>query len=188
MRDIVRVDGSPGTVAALLRCGRSPRTVACLLHLSHRSAPYCRRPAASMSCTYLMPVIHCVWPVTYAFNALHAPRAWRGHDEPDVRRLGNTRAHPRATGHVAAPEPSRTRRQVWSHRTRGDTGALPDGGPSASVTWRRLSLLAQGVGLESPLLSGDGLGASVHVATPEPFPGGWRARCLGARGDIGAPS
>jgi hypothetical protein len=31
----------------------------------------------------------------------------------------------RATGHVVMPEPSRTGRQVWSHGTRGDTGALP---------------------------------------------------------------
>jgi hypothetical protein len=30
----------------------------------------------------------------------------------------------RATEHVAAPEPSRTRRRVWSHKTHGDTGAL----------------------------------------------------------------
>jgi hypothetical protein len=101
----------------------------------------------------------------------------------------------RATGHVAAPEPSRTRRRVWSHMTRGDIGAIPGGGPGASVTWRRQSLPAQG-GLEprgmwllrSPLLPGDGLGASGHVATPEPFPGGWRARRLTACGDTGALS
>jgi hypothetical protein len=31
--------------------------------------------------------------VLYAFNALPNPRAWRGHDEPDVRRLGKARAH-----------------------------------------------------------------------------------------------
>jgi hypothetical protein len=41
----------------------------------------------------------------------------------------------RATGHVAALEPSRTRWQVCSHWTRGGTGALPGGGPGASVTW-----------------------------------------------------
>jgi hypothetical protein len=81
-----------------------------------------------------MPVIRCVWPITYAFNALIAPRAWRGHDEPDVWRLGNPRARPRATGHVMAPEPYCIRRRVWSYRTRGDTGALPGGGPDASVT------------------------------------------------------
>jgi hypothetical protein len=39
----------------------------------------------------------------------------------------------RATGHMAAPEPSCTRRRDWSHRTCGDTGALPDSGPGASV-------------------------------------------------------
>jgi hypothetical protein len=42
---------------------------------------------------------------------------------------------PRAIGHMAALEPSRTRRRVWSYRTRGDTGALPGGGPGASLTW-----------------------------------------------------
>jgi hypothetical protein len=41
----------------------------------------------------------------------------------------------RATGHMAAPEPSCTRWCVWSIRTRGDTGALPGGGPGALVTW-----------------------------------------------------
>jgi hypothetical protein len=53
-----------------------------------------------------------------------------------------------ATGHVVAPEPSRTRRRVWSHRTHGDIRALPGGGPDALVTWRRLSLPTQGAGLE----------------------------------------
>jgi hypothetical protein len=103
---------------------------------------------------------------------------------------------PRATGQVVAPEPSRTRRRVWSRRTRAGTGALPSGGPGASVTWRRQSLPAQGAGLKprgawrlrSLLLPGDGLGASGHVATPEPSPGEWRAWYLGARGDTRALS
>jgi hypothetical protein len=56
---------------------------------------------------------------------------------------------PRATGHVAAPEPSRTRRRVCSHRTRGNIRALRGGGPGASVTWRCQSLTVQGVGLKS---------------------------------------
>jgi hypothetical protein len=55
---------------------------------------------------------------------------------------------PRATGHVTALEPSRTRRWVWSHRTCAGTGALPGGGPGASVTWIRQNLPAQGAGLE----------------------------------------
>jgi hypothetical protein len=110
MHNIVRVNGPPGTVAALLRCGvRSPRTVACPLRMSGRFVSYCRRLAASMSCMYLMSVIRCVWPVTYIFNALPAPRSWRGHDEPGVRRLGNARAHPRAESH-------------WA---RGGSGAFP---------------------------------------------------------------
>jgi hypothetical protein len=93
MRDIVWVDGSPGTVAALLHCGvSSPRIVACPLRLSSRSVPYYRRPTASIFCTYLMSVIRCVWRIIYTFNALSAPRDWRGQDEPDVRRLGNARA------------------------------------------------------------------------------------------------
>jgi hypothetical protein len=54
----------------------------------------------------------------------------------------------RATGHVVALEPSYTRRLVWSHMTHGGTGALPGGGPGASVTWRRQSLPTQGAGLE----------------------------------------
>jgi hypothetical protein len=37
--------------------------------------------------------------------------------------------------HVAAPEPSHTGRWVWSHRTRGDTRALPGGGPGALDMW-----------------------------------------------------
>jgi hypothetical protein len=97
---------------------------------------------------------------------------------------------------VAALKPSHTRKRVWSYRTRGDTGVLPGGGPSASVTWRCQSLPTQGVGVElrdtwrlwSPLLPGDGFGASGHMATPEPFPSGWRARCLGARDDTRALS
>jgi hypothetical protein len=51
---------------------------------------------------------------------------------------------PRATGHVTALEPSRTRRWVWSHRTCAGTGALPGGGPGASVTWIRQNLPTQG--------------------------------------------
>jgi hypothetical protein len=76
MCDIVRVDGSPGTVAVSLHHGvRSPRTVACPLHMSSGSVSYYHCSAVSMSCTHLMPTIHHVWPVTYTFNALSAPRA-----------------------------------------------------------------------------------------------------------------
>jgi hypothetical protein len=35
---------------------------------------------------------------------------------------------------------------------------------------------------------GDKLGALRHVTTPEPFPDGWRAQCLGSHGDTGALS
>jgi hypothetical protein len=109
MSDIVRVDGLPGTVTVLLRHGfRSPRTVACPLRMFGRSASYCHSPTASISCTQLMPTIRCIWPITYAFNALPAPRAWRGHDEPDVRHLENAWARPGAESH-------------WAH---GGSGAL----------------------------------------------------------------
>jgi hypothetical protein len=101
---------SLGTVAALLHRGiSSPHTIACPLHTSGRSAPFYHRPAAPMSCTHLMPVIHCIWHVTYAFNAPSALRAWRGPDGPDVRCLGNKRVRPGAKSH-------------WA---RGSSGALP---------------------------------------------------------------
>jgi hypothetical protein len=45
-----------------------------------------------MSYMHLMPVIRYVWSVTYVFNVMHAPRAWQGHNESDVKRLGNARA------------------------------------------------------------------------------------------------
>jgi hypothetical protein len=218
MCDIVWVDGSSGTVAAWLRRGvRSPRTIACPLHMSSRSAPYYHRPAASMSCTHLIPTIHCVWPITYAFNALPTPRAWRGHDEADVRHLGNARARPgpRPTRHIAAPEPSRTRKRVWSHRTCVYTGALPDGGPGASghavtpepsrdgwhalchetrgdtrtLPWRVARFVPWGTWRRrSPLLSGGALCVMGHVATPEPSPARWCTLCHGARGDTEALS
>jgi hypothetical protein len=100
MRDIVSVDGLSGIVAALLHRGiRSPRIVACPLCMFDRSASYCRRPVAYMSSTHLMSFIRYVWSVTYAFNVLLAPRAWRDHDGPDVRRLENTRVRPGAESH-----------------------------------------------------------------------------------------
>jgi hypothetical protein len=145
MHDIIQVDGSPCTVETLLHHGvKSPRTVACPLRMSGRSVPFCHRPAVPMSCMHVMPTIRCVWPITYTFNALSASRAWRGHDGSDVKRLGDAQVcpGPRATGHVVTPEPSRTRRRVWSHMTRVGTGVLPGGGPGASATWRRQSLPA----------------------------------------------
>jgi hypothetical protein len=109
MRDIVRVDGSAGTIAALLRRGvRSPRIVACPLRMSDRSTPYCRHPTASMSCMHLMPAIHRVWPRS------------RGEARAFLRRgraLG-------ASGHVATPEPFPYEWRAWCLRARGNTGAL----------------------------------------------------------------
>jgi hypothetical protein len=150
MRNIVRVDGSPGTVAALLCHGvRSPHTVSCPLSMSGRSTLYCRRPAAPMSYMYLMPDIHCVWPITYAFNVLPAPRAWQGHDGPDVRHLGNTRV----------------RLGAKSHWARGGSGALlhQEAGLEPHDTWR----------YQSPARRWSWcLG---HVVTPEPSCAGGRA-------------
>jgi hypothetical protein len=77
MLGMVRVDGSPDTVAASLHHDiMSPCTVACLLCVTSRSVLYCHRPAVSMSYTHLILAIRCVWPVLYAFNVLPAPRAW----------------------------------------------------------------------------------------------------------------
>jgi hypothetical protein len=57
-----RVDGLPGTVAALLHSVvESPCTVACPLCVTSRPAPYCRHLAASMSCTHLMLPIYHIW-------------------------------------------------------------------------------------------------------------------------------
>jgi hypothetical protein len=85
---------------------------------------------------------------------------------------------PGATGHVATPEPSRIGRRTWSHRTRRDTRAPPCrvAGPVPRGTWRH----------QSPPTPGEGSRAAGHVATPEPFPVGWRARCHGARGNARA--
>jgi hypothetical protein len=57
-----RVDGSPGTVAALLHSDSELLyIVACLLCVTSRPTPYCRCLAVSMSCMYLMLSIHHVW-------------------------------------------------------------------------------------------------------------------------------
>jgi hypothetical protein len=165
MRDIVRIDGSPGTVVALLCRGvRSPRTIACPLHMSGRSVPYYHRPTVSMYCKHLMLAIHRVWPVTYGFNALPALRAWRGHDEPDVRHLGNARPCSGAESH-------------WA---RGGSGALPhqEVGLEPHDMWRyrsparRWSWCLGHVATLEPSCTGGGPGATRHVATPEPSPSG----------------
>jgi hypothetical protein len=165
MHDIVWVDGSSGTVAALLLRGvRSPHTIACLLHMSGMSAPYCHRPIMSISCTHLMPAIRYVWPVTYAFNALPAPRSWRGHDGPDVRRLGNTQVRPGAKSH-------------WA---RGSSGTLQHqevGLEPQDTCWYRSpigwwSLCLGHVDTSEPSYPGGRPRATRHVVTPEPSPAG----------------
>jgi hypothetical protein len=99
-----------------------------------------------------------------------------------------------AIGHMAIPEPNRAmvlvpwsrgdarafmrRGRAWSHEAHGDskaiscrvTGSVPRG------TWQH----------RSPFLVGGTHGASGHVVTLEPFPGGWHALCHGACGDTEA--
>jgi hypothetical protein len=155
--------GSPDTVAALLRRDvRSHHIVAYPLRTSGRSASFCRCLATPISCMHLMPAIRCVWSVTYTFNALPAPCAWRGHDGPDVRRLGNARVRPGAE----------------SHWTRDSSGALPhqEVGLEPQGTCRYRSpagrwsrCLGHAVTLEPPC-AGVGPGATSHVASPEPSP------------------
>jgi hypothetical protein len=131
MRDMVRVDGVPDTVAALMRCGvTSRRNIACPLRMSCRSTSYYRRPTTSMSYTHLMSVIRCVWSVTHAFNAL--PARVPGEAMVDLMSdvLGTHRYTPGAKNYWARGGS----RALPHHGTCGGTGALPSGGSGASVT------------------------------------------------------
>jgi hypothetical protein len=69
---------------------------------------------------------------------------------------------------VATPEPV-----FAGAETRGDFGALSCRvtGSMPRGTWQH----------QNPFLTGGALGASGHVVTSEPSPGGWRALCLEAR-------
>jgi hypothetical protein len=50
-------------------------------------------PTCYVNILYAFNATHMLrMTVLYAFNALPTPRAWRGHDEPDVRRLENAQA------------------------------------------------------------------------------------------------
>jgi hypothetical protein len=70
------------------------------------------------------------------------------------------------------------RGRAWSREARGDFRALSCWvmGSVPRGTWQH----------RSPFLAGGAQGASRHVVTLEPFPGGWRALCHGARGDTEA--
>jgi hypothetical protein len=158
MRDIVQVDGSPGTVAALLRCGvRSPRTVACLLHLSHRSASYYRRPAASMSCTYLMPVIHCV-----DLSHTHLMRCM--HRVPGEAMMSLMSGVLGTHGHTRGPP------GTW----RLQSPPAPGGGSGATVhvvvpePCRAVVLVPRSHSEARVFLRRGGPGAMRHMATPKP--------------------
>jgi hypothetical protein len=117
---------------------------------------------------------------------------------------------PDGTEHMATLEPSHIRRQVWSRGTCDDTGALPcwaagrvtrgdaralphwEVGLEPQETWRHRSPSLPGGGPsgtwrhKSPPTSRGGSRAMGHVATPEPFPIGWRAWCHGAHSDARA--
>jgi hypothetical protein len=98
--------------------------------------------------------------------------------------------------HVPVPEPCRAvvpkpqscgdaraflrRGRAWRHKAHGDSGAFSCQvtGSVPRGTWQH----------RSPLLASGTHSASGHVATPEPFPGRWRALCHGTRGDTGALS
>jgi hypothetical protein len=99
-----------------------------------------------------------------------------------------------ATGHVVIPEPYQAmvlvprsrgdtraflcRVRAWSRAARGDSGAL---------SYWVMGLMPRGTWQHhSPFLAGGMYGASEHVATLEPFPGGWRSLCHGVCGDTGA--
>jgi hypothetical protein len=84
----------------------------------------------------------------------------------------------RATGHVVATEPSRTRRRVWSCRTCAGTEAF---------SYQVMGSVPRGTCQHrSPLLVSGAHSALGYMATPEPFPSRWHALCRGARGDTGA--
>jgi hypothetical protein len=70
--------------------------------------------------------------------------------------------------------------RAWSREARGDSGALSCWvmGSIPRGTWQH----------QSTFLVCGALGASGHVATPEPFLGRWHAMCHGAHGDTGALS
>jgi hypothetical protein len=59
MSNIVWVDGSSGSIAALLRHDvKSPRIVSCPLYMSSRYASYCHRPVyviSAMRCLHRVP-------------------------------------------------------------------------------------------------------------------------------------
>jgi hypothetical protein len=160
-----RVDGSPDTVAALLHSTiESPCTVACSLCETSRLAPYCHRLVVSMSCTYLMLPIRCVWlSYTYLMRCLL-------HVDGEVMMSlmsGVLEMH----GHASkAGGPSWVSRSAEyfpfacgpnhaeSHVARGDARALPAlGGRSGTARLRVTQEL-------SP--TGGGGGVTPHVSNP----------------------
>jgi hypothetical protein len=102
----------------------------------------------------------------------------------------------KVTGHVTTSEPSSSGRRVCSHRTRGDTGALPCQVACLVPrgTWRCQSSPALGAGLEprdtwrywSSSLSGGVTGVMRHVAMPELSGTRSRSGAAGTHGDTGA--
>jgi hypothetical protein len=79
----------------------------------------------------------------------------------DVLRTHGYVRGPRATGHVAALEPSHTRRRVWSH------GHVVVPKPCQAVI-----LVLDHVATPEPSYAGGRPGATRYVVTPEPSPAG----------------
>jgi hypothetical protein len=106
----------------------------------------------------------------------------------------HTRSGSGGTGYVVIPEPCRA--MVLVSRSRGDTRVfLHRGwtwsrkarGDSEALSWWVMGSVPRGTWQHrSPFLEGGAHGASWHVVTSKPFPGGWCALCHGARGDTGA--
>jgi hypothetical protein len=196
-----RVDGLPGTVAALLHSVvESPCTVACPWCVTSRPAPYCRHLAASMSCTHLMLPIYHIWlSCTHLMHCLlHVAGKvmmslmsdvlgsrlrgwWASRISRPVKYFflllvaHNTQ---RAMWHMATPEPSCIGRRVWKHETRGDIRALP---------WWEAGLVPRDTPQrQSPPTPGGRCGTVGHMTTPDPSLIGRRDRCHSTCGDVEA--
>jgi hypothetical protein len=96
--------------------------------------------------------------------------------------------------HVATPEPSHIGRRVWSHETRGSTGALLCWVAGLVARGDARALPHREAGLEprdtcrhrSPSMSSGVLNAMGHMAMPELSDTGSGSGATGTRDDTGA--
>jgi hypothetical protein len=149
MCNIVRVDGSPGTVATSLHRGVwSPHTVTFPLRVTSRYALYCHRPATSMSCAHLMRCLHHV-PSEVMMSLMSGGLGMHDHAWGVVgyRACGGSRALPQQE---AGLEP----RGTWRYRS-----------PTGWWSW-----CLYHVAMIEPSCAGDEPRAVRHVVTPEPPP------------------